>query len=169
MFVKCICKLSTRKTELALEVKFHLDFHRVTRPWQRTLTNGSDFKYVFPRCQMIQIQRRSQPQNALFANDMVCCWLLAESPGSFCVRMACTSSVMFLKTSSAPPSTAGSSECSLTIWREEFFETRLLQELRGACRADGVSWLGRLGVSRLSHNYHVKSPKYLSGISCKEF
>ena len=34
--------------ELALEVKFHLDFHWVTRPWRRTLTNGSDVKYVFP-------------------------------------------------------------------------------------------------------------------------
>ena len=42
--------LCTRKTELALEVEFYLDFHRVTRPWQRILTNGSDFKYVFPRC-----------------------------------------------------------------------------------------------------------------------
>ena len=43
-------KLCTRKMELALEVKFYLDFHRVTRPWRRTLTNGSDVKYVFPRC-----------------------------------------------------------------------------------------------------------------------
>ena len=36
--------------ELVLEVKFHLDFHWVARPWRRTLTNGSDVKYVFPRC-----------------------------------------------------------------------------------------------------------------------
>ena len=43
-------KLCTRKTEFALEVKFYLDFHRVTQPWRRTLTNGSDVKYVFPRC-----------------------------------------------------------------------------------------------------------------------
>ena len=42
--------LCTRKMELALEVKFPLDFHWVTRPWWRTLTNGSDVKYVFPRC-----------------------------------------------------------------------------------------------------------------------
>ena len=34
--------------ELALQVKFYFDFHRVTRPWRRTLTNGSDVKYVFP-------------------------------------------------------------------------------------------------------------------------
>ena len=40
-------KLCTRKMELALEVKFYLDFHWVTRPWRRTLTNGSDVIYVF--------------------------------------------------------------------------------------------------------------------------
>ena len=34
--------------ELALEMKFYLDFHWVTRAWRRTLTNGSDVKYVFP-------------------------------------------------------------------------------------------------------------------------
>ena len=34
--------------KLALE----LDFHRVTRPWRRTLTNGSDVKCVFPRCRV---------------------------------------------------------------------------------------------------------------------
>ena len=34
--------------ELALEVNFLMIFHWVTRPWQRTLTNGSDVKYVFP-------------------------------------------------------------------------------------------------------------------------
>ena len=34
--------------ELALEVKFHLELHWVTRPWLRTLTKGSDVKYVFP-------------------------------------------------------------------------------------------------------------------------
>ena len=39
-----------RKMELALEEKFYLDFHWVTRPWRRTLTSGSDVKYVFPRC-----------------------------------------------------------------------------------------------------------------------
>ena len=43
-------KLCTRKMGLALEVKLDLDFHGVTRPWRRTLTNGSDVKYVFPRC-----------------------------------------------------------------------------------------------------------------------
>ena len=40
--------LCTRKMELALEVKFRLDFHWVTRPWRRTLTYGSDFKYIPP-------------------------------------------------------------------------------------------------------------------------
>ena len=43
-------KLCTRKSEFALEVKSYLDFHRVTRPWRQTLINGSDVKYVFPRC-----------------------------------------------------------------------------------------------------------------------
>ena len=43
-------KLWIRKTELALEVKFYLGFHRVTRPWRRTLTNRSGVKYVFPWC-----------------------------------------------------------------------------------------------------------------------
>ena len=51
-FVKCVCgNISctlVRKMELALEEKFYLDFHWVTRPWRRTLTNGSDVKYVFP-------------------------------------------------------------------------------------------------------------------------
>ena len=47
----CICrKMCTRKMELALEVKFYLDFHWVTRPWRRRLSNESDVKYVFPRC-----------------------------------------------------------------------------------------------------------------------
>ena len=40
--------LCTRKTDLSLEMKFYLDFHRVARPWRRTLTNRSDVKYVFP-------------------------------------------------------------------------------------------------------------------------
>ena len=43
-------KSCTRKMELVLEVKFYLDFHWVTGPWWRTLTNGSDVKYVFSRC-----------------------------------------------------------------------------------------------------------------------
>ena len=38
-------KLCTRKTELAPEMKCYLYFHRVTWPY-RTLTNGSDVKYV---------------------------------------------------------------------------------------------------------------------------
>ena len=38
-------KRCTRKTALALDdMKFYLEFPRVTRPWQRTLTNGSDVK-----------------------------------------------------------------------------------------------------------------------------
>ena len=41
-------KLCTRKIELALEVKFYLDVHWVTRPWRRTLANGNDLKDVFP-------------------------------------------------------------------------------------------------------------------------
>ena len=41
-------KLCTRKMELAIEMKFYLDFHWVTHPWRRRLTNGSDIKYVFP-------------------------------------------------------------------------------------------------------------------------
>ena len=48
-------KLCTRETELALELKFYLDFHRVTWPLRRTLTNGSDVKYVFPRCPIDRI------------------------------------------------------------------------------------------------------------------
>ena len=40
-------KLCTRKMELALEGKSYLDFNWVARPWRRTLTNGSDVKYVF--------------------------------------------------------------------------------------------------------------------------
>ena len=36
--------------DLALEVKFISTFTEFTRPWWRTLTNGSDVKYVFPRC-----------------------------------------------------------------------------------------------------------------------
>ena len=43
-------KLCTRKIELALEVKFHLEFHWVTRPWWQTLANGRDVKDVFPQC-----------------------------------------------------------------------------------------------------------------------
>ena len=45
-------KLCTRKMELALEVKFHLEFHWVTRPWRRTLANGRDVEDEFPRCRI---------------------------------------------------------------------------------------------------------------------
>ena len=31
------------------KMKLYLDFHRLIWPWRRTLTNGSDIKYVFPR------------------------------------------------------------------------------------------------------------------------
>ena len=42
-------KLCTRKMELALGVKFCLDFRWAARPRWRTLANGSDVKYVvFP-------------------------------------------------------------------------------------------------------------------------
>ena len=43
-------KLCTKKMELALEVKCISTFTEFTRPWRRTLTNGSDVKYVLPRC-----------------------------------------------------------------------------------------------------------------------
>ena len=43
-------ELCTRKMELALEVKFYLNYHWAARPWRRTLTNGSDIKYVFSWC-----------------------------------------------------------------------------------------------------------------------
>ena len=46
-------KLCTRKMELALEVKFISTFTEFTRPWWWTLTNGSDVKYVFPRCRHV--------------------------------------------------------------------------------------------------------------------
>ena len=53
-------KLCTRKIELALELKFYLDFHWVSRPWRRTLTNGSDVKYIFLRspCDAVRLWRR---------------------------------------------------------------------------------------------------------------
>ena len=37
----------TRGTELLLEVKFYLDFHRVTQPWRQTLTNGTDVNLTY--------------------------------------------------------------------------------------------------------------------------
>ena len=37
-----------KETEIALDVKFYLDFHWVTRTWWRRPNNGSDVKYVFP-------------------------------------------------------------------------------------------------------------------------
>ena len=43
-------KLNTRKMELALEVKFYLDFYWVLWPWRWMLSNGSDVKYVFVWC-----------------------------------------------------------------------------------------------------------------------
>ena len=57
--------LCIRKMELALEVKFDLDFHWVTHPWQRTLTNGSDVKSVFPRCLFNHTQRARGLRNEL--------------------------------------------------------------------------------------------------------
>ena len=52
--LQCIVRnhrFCTRKMKLALEMKFYVDFHWVTRPCRRTLTKGSDVKYVFPRYQ----------------------------------------------------------------------------------------------------------------------
>ena len=46
--------MCTRESELTLEVKFYLDFHRVARLWQQTLTNRSDVKYVFPWCVLVR-------------------------------------------------------------------------------------------------------------------
>ena len=40
-------QLCTREMELALEVILYFNFHWVTRPWRRTLTNGSDVKTYF--------------------------------------------------------------------------------------------------------------------------
>ena len=57
-------KLCTRKMELAFEVKYDLDFHWVTRPWRRTLTNGSDVKYAFPRCQAVPYLSRHNTRSA---------------------------------------------------------------------------------------------------------
>ena len=39
-------KLYTRKTELALEIKFYPYFHRVTRPWLTDTQKRKDVKYA---------------------------------------------------------------------------------------------------------------------------
>ena len=57
--------LCTGKMELALDVKFYLDFHCVTRPWRRTPTNGSDVNYVFPRCRHYQSERAAGSQSLI--------------------------------------------------------------------------------------------------------
>ena len=48
---ECICHniVCTRRTAFAFEMKCCLDFHRVTWPWWRPLTNGSDVKYTDQR------------------------------------------------------------------------------------------------------------------------
>ena len=43
------------KWSLHARWKFFLDIHWVTRPWRRRLTNGSDVKYVFPRCRSVKL------------------------------------------------------------------------------------------------------------------
>ena len=48
-------KSCTGETGLALEVTCYLDFHWVTRPWRRTLTNGSDVNDVFPWCPIMVV------------------------------------------------------------------------------------------------------------------
>ena len=55
-------KLCTRKTELALEVKFYIKYHWVTRSWWRTLTNGSDVKYVFPLTKGNEVRQNVFPR-----------------------------------------------------------------------------------------------------------
>ena len=66
------------ETEPALEVKFYLDLHRVTRPWRRTLTDGSDIK--FPWC----VFRWTGAWSALRARTCSCrasvnwCWRRAR-------------------------------------------------------------------------------------------
>ena len=57
--------LCTGKMELALDVKFYLDFHCVTRPWRRTPTNGSDVNYVFPHCRHYQSEREAGSQSLI--------------------------------------------------------------------------------------------------------
>ena len=66
--------------ELAFEVKLYLDLHWVTRPWRRTLTTGSDVKYVIPRCPS------GLPERALMASitsqfDLALCLLNLPTSG----------------------------------------------------------------------------------------
>ena len=78
--------------ELALEVKFYLDFHWVTRPWRRRLTNGSDVKYVFLRCYAAVIWGQSNERLGWFLSSLPqsttarvkwCGWLQPRSQGLF--------------------------------------------------------------------------------------
>ena len=50
-FVKCICRnISCALGKSSSHSRWNVHFHCVTHPWRRTLTNGSDVKYIFPRC-----------------------------------------------------------------------------------------------------------------------
>ena len=45
--------------------RIYLEFHRVTWPWRRTLTNGSDVKYVYPWCRPEYLVDGSESQDLL--------------------------------------------------------------------------------------------------------
>ena len=45
-----LCEVKGKSRLWVISTLFHLEFHRVTWPWWWTLTNGSDVKYIFPRC-----------------------------------------------------------------------------------------------------------------------
>ena len=79
-FVRCICRkisYAQGKGSLRTRVEISSRLHWVTRLWRRTLTNGSDVKDVFPRCQWVALF----PQNErTFAPRMV---KLTETPSNF--------------------------------------------------------------------------------------
>ena len=72
--VKCICRnIGCALGEWSLrQVNFYLEFHWVTRQWRRTMTNGSDVKFVFPRC----LRNLDDEWDEVFCHD----WTLPPGP-----------------------------------------------------------------------------------------
>ena len=123
--------LCTTKMELALEVKLCLDFYWVTRPWRRTLTNGSACRALLGSVVLTQFCRRFWPYRAARLTP-------------FCRRFWPCRAARGWVTSTSPACTWR--RCPMRLW-----STRRASRLNSARRA---SWQsrptrsGRIGSSR---------------------
>ena len=117
------------------------DFHRVTWPWRRTLKNGSDVKYIFPRCREHWVHSYQHMRAMLLF--IVILAFPSPSTGLYGGRY---SSLMASKNSS---SVGGSrlwqmsdNTCSIVrnIWNKRRNSTPCIKLVTNSLQAEGTDW-----------------------------